>query len=147
MPSNIDNVAIGATHDIALALSPDEKHQCPASGHTTEMPPVFPGEVQPTVYRHDDFSDEDIHGELPTEEELHTLRRVADKIPWRVYTIAFVELCERFSYYGTTVVCMFMNFSRLLPHPLTSSSHQLHPTAAPRWFAHWCWIRRAIRRS
>ncbi|KAH8590995.1 hypothetical protein B0O99DRAFT_633429 [Bisporella sp. PMI_857] len=45
------------------------------------------------------------HGELPTDDELHTLRRVSDKIPWRVYTIAFVELCERFSYYGTTVVC------------------------------------------
>ena len=33
------------------------------------------------------------------------LRRVAGKIPWTAYTIAFVELCERFSYYGTTVVC------------------------------------------
>jgi len=47
-----------------------------------------------------------INGEFPTHEELHSLRRVADKIPWRVYTIAFVELVERFSYYGTTVVCM-----------------------------------------
>jgi len=47
-----------------------------------------------------------IHEDFPTDEELHTLRRVADKIPWRVYTIAFVELVERFSYYGTTVVCM-----------------------------------------
>lgn len=45
------------------------------------------------------------YGPLPTEEELRTLRRVADKIPWKVYAIAFVELCERFSYYGTTVVC------------------------------------------
>jgi len=49
--------------------------------------------------------DSSFDGELPTEEELHTLRRVSDSIPWRVYTIAFVELCERFSYYGTTVVC------------------------------------------
>lgn len=48
---------------------------------------------------------EDELGEYPTEEELHQLRRVSDKIPWMVYTIAFVELCERFSYYGTTVVC------------------------------------------
>lgn len=44
----------------------------------------------------------------PTEEELHTLRRVPDKIPWNIYTIAFIELCERFSYYGTTAV--FTNF-------------------------------------
>jgi proton-dependent oligopeptide transporter, POT family len=40
-----------------------------------------------------------------TEEDLRTLRRVSGKIPWQAYTIAFVELCERFSYYGTTVVC------------------------------------------
>ena len=40
-----------------------------------------------------------------TQEELDTLRRVSGKIPWSAYTIAFVELCERFSYYGTTVVC------------------------------------------
>lgn len=40
-----------------------------------------------------------------TDEDLVNLRRVSGKIPWQAYTIAFVELCERFSYYGTTVVC------------------------------------------
>jgi POT family proton-dependent oligopeptide transporter len=43
--------------------------------------------------------------EKPTEEELATLRRVSGKIPWVAYTVAFVELFERFSYYGTTAVC------------------------------------------
>jgi POT family proton-dependent oligopeptide transporter len=43
--------------------------------------------------------------EQPTEEELATLRRVSGQIPWTAYTVAFVELCERFSYYGTTAVC------------------------------------------
>ncbi|KAL2178012.1 POT family-domain-containing protein [Thermothelomyces heterothallicus CBS 202.75] len=47
-------------------------------------------------------------GGSPTEEEMQTLRRVPDKIPWNIYTIAFIELCERFSYYGTTAV--FTNF-------------------------------------
>lgn len=42
---------------------------------------------------------------LPTAEELQTLRRVSGKVPWTAYTVAFVELCERFSYYGTTAVC------------------------------------------
>lgn len=42
----------------------------------------------------------------PTDEEMATLRRVSDNIPWAAYTVAFVELCERFSYYGTTAVCM-----------------------------------------
>lgn len=47
---------------------------------------------------------------LPTEAELegpNALRRVAAPIPWAVYTVAFVELCERFSYYGTQVVCKY----------------------------------------
>lgn len=45
--------------------------------------------------------------ERPTPEEERTLRRVAGKVRWTAYTIAFVELCERFSYYGTTAVCMY----------------------------------------
>ena len=40
----------------------------------------------------------------PTEEELQTLRRVPAKLPWIAFTVAFVELCERFAYYGTTAV-------------------------------------------
>ena len=43
--------------------------------------------------------------EYPTAEEVDQLRRVCGPIPWSAYTIAFVELCERFSYYGTTQVC------------------------------------------
>ncbi|KAI1006283.1 putative peptide transporter [Podosphaera aphanis] len=55
----------------------------------------------------------------PTNEELHSLRRIADEIPFRIYILAFVELCERFSFYGTSVV--FTNFiqQRL---PLNSST-------------------------
>lgn len=68
-------------------------------------------EVVVAPVRHNEEDEASTEGEIPTEAELHTLRRVADKIPLRVYTIAFVELCERFSYYGTTVVCMFMVFS------------------------------------
>jgi POT family proton-dependent oligopeptide transporter len=52
-----------------------------------------------------------IGDEDPTDDELHgpnALRRVSAPIPWAVYTVAFVELCERFSYYGTQVLCMFL---------------------------------------
>lgn len=42
--------------------------------------------------------------DAPTDEELKTLRRVADHIPFKLFTIAFVELCERFSYYGSVIV-------------------------------------------
>ena len=62
-----------------------------------------PSVDQQVISIHDSESDDDV--EVPTEEELHSLRRVSDKIPWHAYTIAFVELCERFSFYGTTVVC------------------------------------------
>jgi POT family proton-dependent oligopeptide transporter len=48
---------------------------------------------------------DDDSGEDPTEEELKTLTRVSGKIPWTAYTIAFVELCERFGYYGCQVLC------------------------------------------
>jgi POT family proton-dependent oligopeptide transporter len=51
---------------------------------------------------------EDTDDDLPTEEELHTLRRVSGKIKWAMYTIAFVEACERFSYYGSAV--LYTNF-------------------------------------
>ena len=51
------------------------------------------------------MSSDDDGDDVPTEEELLTLRRVRDHIPFKVFSVAFVELCERFSYYGTTVVC------------------------------------------
>lgn len=56
--------------------------------------------------------------EIPTEHELATLRRVSGKIPWAAYTVAFVEFCERFSYYGTTAV--FVNF---IQQPLPPGSN------------------------
>ncbi|OCT50523.1 hypothetical protein CLCR_07705 [Cladophialophora carrionii] len=60
----------------------------------------------------------------PTQQELATLPRVSDKIPWRVYTVAFVELCERFSNYGTTI--LFQNFvQRSL---LTPTGRAPHPS-------------------
>ncbi|KAE8378857.1 POT family-domain-containing protein [Aspergillus bertholletiae] len=59
----------------------------------------------------------------PTEQELGSLRRVAGSVRWTAYTIAFVELCERFSYYGTTAV--FVNFIQqpLPPHSSTGAGH------------------------
>ncbi|KAL4934667.1 putative MFS peptide transporter [Aspergillus undulatus] len=57
--------------------------------------------------------------EYPTPEELSTLHRVSGKVRWTAYTIAFVELCERFSYFGTTAV--FTNFIQQ-PRPEYSST-------------------------
>ncbi|PGH04318.1 hypothetical protein AJ80_08541 [Polytolypa hystricis UAMH7299] len=71
----------------------------------------------------DEHSDDGkaLHTDFPTDEELVSLRRVAAPIPWLTFTIAFVELCERFSYYGTTVV--FVNFiQRPLPEGSTTGA-------------------------
>lgn len=44
------------------------------------------------------------NGSDPTDEEIETLRHIPGRIPWICFTVAFVELCERFAYYGTTAV-------------------------------------------
>ncbi|KAF8148069.1 peptide transporter PTR2A [Crassisporium funariophilum] len=55
---------------------------------------------------------------FPTDEERATLRRVPDSIPWNAYLIAFVELAERFSFYGSSVV-----FTNYIQQPLPDGSH------------------------
>ncbi|KAJ1021559.1 hypothetical protein NDA13_005595 [Ustilago tritici] len=62
-----------------------------------------------------DVSDDDFVA--PTEEDLATLRRVPEKLPWTTYAIAFCELAERFSYYGCIQV--FQNFIQQ-PRPARS---------------------------
>ncbi|ORY80871.1 POT family-domain-containing protein [Protomyces lactucae-debilis] len=57
------------------------------------------------------------HPDHPTDEELQTLRKVAGHIPWQAYSVGFVELCERFSYYGVTAI-----FTNFLQQPLPMGS-------------------------
>lgn len=64
-----------------------------------------------------ELSEDGSYQDDPTMEEMKTLRRVSGKIPWTSYTVTFVEFCERFSYYGTTVV--FVNFIQQ-PRPFGS---------------------------
>ncbi|KAF7549046.1 hypothetical protein G7Z17_g6660 [Cylindrodendrum hubeiense] len=55
--------------------------------------------------------------ELPSDADMRTLRRVPNHIPLKLFTIAFIELCERFSYYGCTVV-----FTNFIQQPLPEGS-------------------------
>ncbi|KAI0266401.1 peptide transporter PTR2A [Gloeopeniophorella convolvens] len=71
--------------------------------------------ISSTSHVHDELSLEGLIA--PTEEEMDTLRHVPDKINWSAYFIAFVELAERFSFYGSTVV--FVNF---IQQPLPKGS-------------------------
>ena len=57
-----------------------------------------------------DAEDAELNKSYPTDEEFNTLRRVPGSLRWPAYTVAFVELCERFSYYGTTTVCEYLPF-------------------------------------
>lgn len=101
----VDDIAIGLKHDVALTQGLDERHR---HSHAQELPPVYEGkDTLSTIYSED--------SDAPSLEELHTLRRVRDHINWKAYTVAFVELCERFSYYGTTIVCA--NFTTLVLRP------------------------------
>ncbi|OAL21872.1 hypothetical protein AYO20_11301 [Fonsecaea nubica] len=106
----------------------------------------------PGESRHSDSSDEDALN--PTAADLETLPRVADNIPWRVYTVAFVELCERFSYYGTQI--LFQNYvqRRLLtptgraPNPGGDTDNnpgalgqgQQMATGLGTFFSFWCYV-------
>jgi len=111
MPGNIDDMFVGAKHDPALVDGQNEKRR----DSVTELPAVIEGQK---TLRNDIISGE---GDFPTQEEIATLERIGDPVPWKAYTIAFVELCERFSYYGTTVV--YTNYiQRGLPMGSTSGA-------------------------
>ncbi|GAA6062230.1 hypothetical protein JCM10212_000809 [Sporobolomyces blumeae] len=75
----------------------------------------------PSAVSEDDENQSLDYPDAPTEEELATLRRISGPVDWSAFLIAFVELCERFSYYGSTVV--FTNFiQRRLPEGSTTGS-------------------------
>ncbi|PYI13624.1 MFS peptide transporter [Aspergillus violaceofuscus CBS 115571] len=115
-------------HDAAAAAAAhDEKQKHPAS----EVRPDISSDVDVIQATSEKVAvgssgaayDEDtsLQKAFPNPEEMQTLRRVAGKIPWTAYTVAFVELCERFSYYGTTAV--FVNFiQRPLPEGSTTGA-------------------------
>jgi POT family proton-dependent oligopeptide transporter len=96
-----------------------QHYDSPAEPHADLMEP---GDGQPPVSLPVQAGDPDV----PNDEELHTLRRVSDKIPFKAYTIAFVELVERMSYYGTTQV--FVNFIQQ-PNPGTRTGKAVNPKA------------------
>ncbi|KAF6817289.1 oligopeptide transporter [Colletotrichum sojae] len=69
--------------------------------------------------------------DAPTDEELRTLRRVSDHIPFKIFTIAFVELCERFSYYGSIIVVITNFVQQPLPPGSTTGRGIDSPKGQP----------------
>lgn len=111
-----------------------EGHMNPVSSHGSAG-----GEKSPAAgeFHHHSRASDDGHSsetdslsDKPTDEELRTLRRVAGHIKWQVWTIAFAELCERFSYYGSAV--LYTNFvQRPLPPGSTTGASEGTPARIP----------------
>ncbi|KAG6134093.1 hypothetical protein E4U28_005905 [Claviceps purpurea] len=109
---NLDNDAI------AQAGLADFEHHGRAAYPSKGSMDAHPRKVS-LQYHHDVTYDEDpdYYEGKPTDEEMRTLPRVSGKIMWAMWTIAFAELCERFSYYGSAV--LYTNF---VNHPLPMGS-------------------------
>ena len=76
---------------------------------TSEPSVVSPVKTNETTMAASTIDDDEL--ERPTEAEEQSLRRVSGKVPWVAYSIAFVEMCERFSFFGTTAVCELLLLS------------------------------------
>ncbi|CCF59432.1 hypothetical protein KAFR_0H00230 [Kazachstania africana CBS 2517] len=88
---------------------------------------------------HPDYQEEGY--EMPTEEELRTLRHVSGRIPFRCFLIAVVELSERFSYYGLSAP--FQNYMANTPSDSPPGVLQLNSdgaTGLSYFFQFWCYI-------
>lgn len=83
------------SHDVgASEKHPHQSEEFIEPAPVTQVTPSAPGAEEDPLQK-----------VFPSDEDLRTLRRVAGSLPWTTFTVAFVELCERFSYYGTTAVC------------------------------------------
>ncbi|VVT54161.1 uncharacterized protein SAPINGB_P003937 [Magnusiomyces paraingens] len=80
-------------------------------------------------------------GYVPTEEELETLRKVPDSLPMSAWSVAVVELCERFTYYGITGPFQnYMQNPRGGLRPGAIGLGQQGASALSYFFQFWCYI-------
>lgn len=80
-------------------------------------------------------------GYSPTLEELATLRKVPDKLPMSAWSVALVELCERFTYYGITGPFQnYMQNPRGGLRPGALDLGQQGASALSYFFQFWCYI-------
>ncbi|KAF2876579.1 peptide transporter-like protein PTR2 [Massariosphaeria phaeospora] len=78
-----------------------------------------------------------------TSDEYASLPRVADTLPWGVFLVAIVELCERFAYYG--LAGPFQNYMSNKYHdpnglPGALGLAQSGATALSNFFQFWCYL-------
>ncbi|KAI9793648.1 MAG: peptide transporter ptr2 [Peltula sp. TS41687] len=136
----------------AATTSRDDIQHWKASGQdTTGDKPVWNDSVLPAYAEEKDNSDTPLRNsgssvssvdEEPTDEEVRTLLRVADKLPWSAWLVAVIELCERFAYYGLTGP--FQNYMQnpaddpKLPGAI--GLRQSKATGLSNFFQFWCYL-------
>jgi POT family proton-dependent oligopeptide transporter len=116
-----------APHSVVEAAAVDEKQHVLNSAASRAITPS-------------DEEDE-LRGEMPTDEEKRTLRRIGDPLPKAAFLVAVVELCERFTYYGASGI-----FQNYIQKPLDGSEgrgalgmgHQ-GATGLSTFFQFWCY--------
>jgi POT family proton-dependent oligopeptide transporter len=80
-------------------------------------------------------------GYAPTEEELATLRTVSDRLPLAAWSVAIVELGERFTYYGITGPFQnYMQNKRGGLRPGAIGLGQQGSSALSYFFQFWCYV-------
>ena len=82
-------------------------------------------------------------GEQASEAEKATMRTISDKLPWSAFLVAFVELCERFTYNGLTGP--FQNYMQRSYHdpsglPGAIGLTQTGATSLSNFFQFWCYL-------
>ncbi|PWN26018.1 putative PTR2-Di-and tripeptide permease [Jaminaea rosea] len=114
--------------DLALAEANADEHRAETriAGHEDKVHPL--AHIEHGVDNEKAEVTEDEYGnQFPTEEEKNTLRRLPESIPWTAWTVAFCELAERFSYYGSVQV--FQNF---IQYPRPGEGANVHRTGAAK---------------
>ncbi|KZM22329.1 uncharacterized protein EKO05_0010317 [Ascochyta rabiei] len=120
MPMGDNDVVQAVGLDPALLDASGDPQRKDPKLHTDAPPPFLFSEGKATL-QESYLSEND---DIPTEEELETLPRVGAAIPWKIYTIAFVELVERMSYYGCVqVYSNFIAKPRLTPTGMAVDPH------------------------
>ncbi|KAF8465917.1 putative MFS peptide transporter Ptr2 [Kalaharituber pfeilii] len=123
------------------------------AGKTTPAAPVladekeaFPPAPERTSISTADKESVTEDGGEPTEHENATLRHIGDKIPYRAYLVAIVELAERFTYYGLTGPFQnYMQNERAVvrdggARPGALGLGQSRATALSYFFQFWCYV-------
>ena len=88
----------------------------------TELYPIGENGIDPSA-------NGSVHGEakdgaVPTESEKRILRHVGESLPYAAWLVAFVELCERFTYYGCQGLFQ-VSVLLLLPQLLTGAQNYI----------------------